>query len=207
VNNPTLDLERSFWSRAMTRVVGVDEVGVGPLSGPVVAAAVILPVDCEPIAGIRDSKTLTPARRVELLWQIRRQATAIGVGAASVGEIDRLNVLRASHLAMGRALRQVAPYDLAIVDGRPIRDVALGPHLTVIDADASSYSVACASIVAKVTRDRLMAKLAVRYPSYGWERNAGYGTAEHLRALNEVGPSPYHRVSFAPVRALIESNA
>jgi ribonuclease HII len=183
-------------------VAGVDEAGVGPLSGPVVAAAVVLPVGCAPVAGVRDSKTLSPEQRASLFGLIRQQAEGIGLGAASVDEIDRLNVLRASHLAMSRALRQLGPYDLAIVDGRPIRDIALGLHLALVDADASCYSVACASIVAKVTRDRLMEKLARRHPSYGWERNAGYGTAEHLRALAEVGPSPYHRLTFGPVKRL-----
>jgi ribonuclease HII len=104
---------------------------------------------------------------------------------------------------MLRALRRVAPYDLAIVDGRPVRDVELGPHVALIDADVSSYSVACASIVAKVTRDSLMKRLATRFPAYGWEHNAGYGTPEHLRALAEHGPTPYHRTTFAPVRAII----
>jgi ribonuclease HII len=187
----------------MARVVGVDEAGVGPLSGPVVAAAVVLPVDCVPISGVRDSKTLPESQRVELRREITKQAVAIGLGAASVAEVERLNVLRASHLAMQRALRRVAPYDLAIVDGRPVRDVDLGPHVALVDADATSYSVACASIVAKVSRDYLMKRLACRFPVYGWERNAGYGTPEHLRALAKFGPTPYHRTTFSPVRAII----
>jgi ribonuclease HII len=207
VNRPTLDLERSFWERGLSRVVGVDEAGVGPLSGPVVAAAVLLLPGFIPIDRVRDSKTLSETQRNDLVGPIRLQACAVGVGAASVAEVERLNVLRASHLAMSRALRQIGGYDVAIIDGRPIRDIDLGSHITVVDADDQCYSVACASIVAKVTRDRLMAKLSLRYPAYGWDRNAGYGTAEHLRALLEEGPTPYHRKTFAPVQAAIESRS
>jgi ribonuclease HII len=204
--HPTPDtlLEEALWSQGLEVVAGVDEAGVGPICGPVVAAAVAMPAGAPPIEGVRDSKMLTAAQREELLPRICAQALAVGIGAASPGEVDRLNVLRATHLAMWRALRRLGRYDHAIVDGRPIRDVALGPHTAVVDADATTYSVACASIVAKVTRDRLMHKLARRYPGYGWEHNAGYGTEEHLAALRRLGPTPYHRFSYAPVRAVLD---
>lgn len=195
-----MDLERDLWSRGLNVVVGVDEAGVGPLSGPVIVAAVSFLPGCPAIEGVRDSKTLSHDQRQDLFVKIRADAAAIGIGGASVAEVDRLNVMRASHLAMRRALRRLGHYDLAIVDGRPIRDVNLGPHVALVDADATSYVVACASIVAKVTRDQLMVRLGRRYPAYGWDRNAGYGTAKHLQALLELGPTPYHRSTFAPVR-------
>jgi len=189
-------MECRLWDAGKLRVVGVDEAGVGPLAGPVVAAACLISPRCQTIDGVRDSKLLTPARREQLYQEIVRQAVAIGVGAASVREIDRLNVLRASHLAMRRALARVGGYDHALVDGRPIRDADLGPHTTVVDGDASSYAIACASIVAKVTRDRLMRKLAARYPVYGWDHNAGYCTREHVEAIRTHGTCAHHRQLF-----------
>ena len=202
--DPSLDVERALWTQGKLRVAGVDEAGIGPLAGPVVAAACVVPSGCEVIRGVRDSKLLSSAARERLLAGILGQAIAVGLGAASVAEIDRLNVLRAAHLAMARALARVGGYDHALIDGRPIRDIGLGPHTTIVDGDALCYSVSCASIVAKVTRDRLMKKLAVRWPGYGWDHNAGYGTREHRRGLVVHGLTPYHRRSFAPVRAVIE---
>ncbi|HUX85613.1 MAG TPA: ribonuclease HII [Chloroflexota bacterium] len=189
------------------RVVGVDDVGLGPICGPVLACAVLLPSYCGVVDGVRDSKQLSAAQRERLVPRIRAQALAIGIGAASVSEIERLNVRRASHLAMRRALARIGAYDHALVDGLPIRDVDLGPHSTIVDADAQCYSVACASVIAKVTRDRLMEGLARHFPSYGWERNAGYGTREHLLALREHGITPYHRREFAPIRDLVTPEA
>jgi ribonuclease HII len=156
------------------------------------------------IDGVRDSKLLAPAKREELALLIGRQALAIGLGAASVREIAQLNVRRASHLAMRRALRRIEPYDHALIDGLAIRGFDLGAHTTIVDGDARCYSIACAAIVAKVMRDRLMARLARRYPAYGWERNAGYGTSEHLKALREHGITPYHRRGFQPIRELLD---
>lgn len=176
---------------------------MGPICGPVVAASVLMPARCEMIPGVRDSKTLGAAQRERLFAAIGRQAVAIGLGAASVREVDGLNVLRASYLAMKRALARIGPYDHALIDGRPIRNFELGPHTCIVDGDASSYAIACASIVAKVVRDRLMTKLARRYPAYGWEHNAGYGTAHHLSALVVCGPTPYHRTTYGPVRAIL----
>ncbi len=200
---PSLNRERDLWRAGCARVVGVDEAGLGPLAGPVVAAACLLPVGCEMIEGVRDSKTLSASQRERLFVEIQRQAVAVGVAAASVGEIEELNVLAASHLAMRRALSRVSPFDHVLVDGRDFRDSSLGPHTAIIDGDALSYSIACASIIAKVTRDRLMKKLAALFPGYGWERNAGYGSPHHLQALKMLGPTPFHRRSFAPVRTLV----
>ncbi len=126
----------------------------------------------------------------------------VAVGAASVAEIDRINIYHASHLAMRRALRRIGAYDHVLVDGRRIAGFDdVGPHTAVVDGDALCYAIACASVVAKVTRDRLLARLALRHPGYGWERNAGYSTREHLEALRTLGVTPHHRRSFAPSRS------
>ena len=199
---PETLLEQDLWLNGNLRVAGVDEVGLGPLAGPVLAAACILPVGCSPIPGVRDSKTLSPLQRERLFAEILRQAASVGVGAGSVDEIEQMNVLGASRLAMRRALAKVGAFDHVLVDGRPIPGWGLGPYTAIVDGDASVYSIACASIVAKVIRDRLMMKLARRFPGYGWERNAGYPTPDHLRALRALGPTPLHRRCFAPVREL-----
>ena len=183
-------------------VCGVDEAGRGPLAGPVVAAAVILPcVARRPkwARGIDDSKALTPDLRAELHDTIRLHAAAVGVGIASVEEIDRLNILRATFLAMRRAVEALtlAP-KLALVDGNQAPELPCRVAM-LVGGDGISLSIAAASIVAKVTRDRLMKKLAEAHPYYGWERNAGYGTKEHLLALKAHGATPHHRRSFAPV--------
>jgi len=190
-----LDYERDFWARGVARVAGVDEVGRGPLAGPVVAAAVILAEDVA-IAGATDSKALTPARRTEIATEIEARAAAIALGAASVREIDRLNILRATTRAMTRALARlpVTP-DHVVVDGLPVRDLGW-EHDAVVGGDARVHSIACASIVAKVCRDRLMTLLSARYPDYGWERNMGYATRRHRSALRESGLTPHHRTTF-----------
>lgn len=190
-----LHYERRFWSRDVRWVAGVDEVGRGPLAGPVVAAAVILPVDGW-IEGATDSKRLTAKRREELDADIRERVVAMALGASSVREIDRLNILRATRRAVRRALDRlpVRP-EHVVLDGLPLRGLAV-EHDAVVGGDATVHSVACASIVAKVCRDRLMTRLDPRYPRYGWCRNAGYGTPEHLEALRAHGPSPHHRLTF-----------
>ncbi len=188
-------MERSLWGQGIELVAGVDEVGRGPLAGPVIAAAVILPVGVG-IRGVDDSKKLTAEKRESLLLEIRDKALAIGVGGASTREIDRINILRASHLAMARAIQRLprAPQHV-IVDGLPVPD--LGPNATfVIDGDAKVHCIACASIVAKCLRDRLMRMLSMRYPVYGWDHNCGYATADHRSAIFESGFSPHHRRSF-----------
>lgn len=182
-------------------VAGVDEVGRGPLAGPVLAAAVIL---AQPLDGLADSKKLSPARRRDLAAMlIRDRRNHIGLGAASVQEIDRLNILQASLLAMARAVRKlrIRP-DLALIDGNRAPDLPC-PSTTVVGGDALIPAISAASIIAKVTRDRLMARLDDRYPGYGWQRNAGYPTAEHRAALSSCGVTRHHRTSFAPVRACL----
>ncbi len=196
--DPTYRIERRLWSAGLTRVVGVDEVGVAPTCGAVVAAAVIVRPNSRRIPGVRDSKTLSAAQRDRLAPEIRRRAVAIGVGAASVTEIDRLNIYHATHLAMRRAIARLGPYDHVLVDGNRIAgfESHVGPYTAIVDGDALSYSIACASVVAKVIRDRMMAKLAARYPGYGWERNQGYATLEHRQAIRRQGLTPFHRRSF-----------
>jgi ribonuclease HII len=183
-------------------VAGVDEAGRGPLAGPVVAAAVVLDIQRLP-DGIDDSKVLLKEHRETLHGMITATAH-VGVGIASVEEIDRINILQATFLAMVRAVEAlpVAPSHL-LIDGNQRPKTLPCACRTVIGGDAISLSIAAASIVAKVTRDRIMAELSAEHPHYGWERNAGYGTPEHRRALSVVGISPHHRKSFAPIRGLI----
>jgi ribonuclease HII len=202
---PDLDLELACGGL----VCGIDEVGRGPLAGPVVAAAVILDLDHLPRAlrrGIDDSKVLSAASREEYCRDLRACAV-IGIGAASVREIDTINILRASLIAMQRALRAlgVRP-DAALVDGN-VAPVLPCPVTTVIGGDARSLSIAAASIVAKVTRDRIMRELASRYAGYGWETNVGYGTRQHQAALAALGATIHHRRSFAPVRIALAGGA
>lgn len=179
------------------RVCGVDEVGRGPWAGPVIAAAVILDRNWD-ATGVDDSKRLAPGTRARLRSEIEEHAE-IGIGQASVHEIDRLNVLNATMLAMQRAVAAlVGVPGCALVDGNRPPDLPCRTE-TVVRGDARSLSIAAASIVAKVERDRLMAVLAEEFPGYGWERNAGYGTAEHAAALERLGVTPHHRKSFAPV--------
>ena len=195
-------LERDLRRTGGPLIAGVDEVGRGPLAGPVVACAVVMPPELRAIAGVDDSKQLTAAERVRLAGKIRERALSLGLGAASVREIDRVNIYHASVLAMKRAIaRLTVPPDHLLVDGRPIRTLGV-PHLSIVGGDARCYSIACASIVAKVTRDRLMIALGHRYPGYLWERNAGYATADHLAGLERDGLTPHHRRSFCASRQL-----
>jgi ribonuclease HII len=195
---PTLRRERRLWNQGLTRVVGVDEVGVAPTCGAVVAAAVIMKPGCHRIPGVRDSKTLSMAQRERMAPLIRQRAIAVGVGAASVREIDLLNIYHATHLAMRRAIARVGGHEHVLVDGNRIVgfEAQVGPYTNIVDGDAKVYSIACASVVAKVVRDRMMAKLAVRHPGYGWEHNQGYATADHRAAIRELGLTPFHRRSF-----------
>ncbi len=202
---PTLRYERVHWREGRSRIAGVDEVGVAPTCGPVVAAAVIMRPDCKRIPGVRDSKTLSAAQRERLAAIIRRRAVAVGVGAASVAEIDRLNIYHATHLAMRRAIERLGAWDHVLVDGLRIRgfEDEVGPYTAIVDGDARCYSIACASVVAKVVRDRLMTRLAARHPGYGWEHNAGYATAEHRLAIRELGLTAFHRRSFPTIQAVV----
>ena len=202
---PTLRYERIHWREGRSRVAGVDEVGVAPTCGPVVAAAVIMRPDCKRIPGVRDSKTLSAAQRERLAAIIRRRAVAVGVGAASVAEIDQLNIYHATHLAMRRAIERLGAWDHVLVDGLRIRgfEDEVGPYTAIVDGDARCYSIACASVVAKVVRDGLMTRLAARHPGYGWEHNAGYATAEHRLAFRELGLTAFHRRSFPTIQAVM----
>jgi ribonuclease HII len=182
-------------------VAGIDEVGRGPWAGPVVAAAVILDparLSAGLARRIDDSKRLSPAARLAVIEALPGCAR-IGIGAAAVREIADGNILAATFLAMGRAVMRLGVLpDLALVDGNRLPDLPC-PARAVVKGDGTSLSIAAASIVAKVTRDRLMARLAGRYPGFGWERNAGYGTAEHRAALARLGVTPHHRRTFAPI--------
>ena len=190
----------------MLRVIGIDEVGRGPLAGPVVAVAVLLPGDLPAALGLLldDSKKLAAARRQAIDAALRAVGgVEIGVGAASVREILRLNILQATMLAMRRAVARLpAPPDLALVDG--VSAPVLGCDTRcIVGGDGLEPAISAASIIAKVLRDRLMARLGARYPGYGWERNAGYGTAAHLAGLARLGVTPHHRKGFGTVRQLV----
>jgi ribonuclease HII len=208
---PPLVREEAVWSRRAL-LIGVDEVGRGPLAGPVVAAAVAFPPYSIPVGGVRDSKTLSARQRGELVPRIRSSALTISVASASVREIDRLNIRRATALAMqravgravaapsfrDRALRAGATSYRILLDGLPLPECGF-THEALVDGDALCYSIAAAGIIAKEIRDRLMRQLASRYPEYGWETNAGYGTAHHCEAIASRGTTPHHRMSFSPV--------
>jgi ribonuclease HII len=189
-------------------VAGVDEVGRGPLAGPVVAAAVILD-PARPIAGLRDSKELSPAQRRRLAIEIRRESRAFGLGCATVAEIDAVNILQASLLAMERAVRRLrlTPTCLRIDGNRVPLFASDDAHYlaeAVVGGDKIDATISAASILAKVCRDRLLERLHRQYPEYGWDRNKGYATPGHLRALQCHGPTPLHRRSFAPVSRALE---
>ena len=185
-------------------VAGVDEAGRGPLAGPVVAAAVILDPE-RPIAGLDDSKKLSARRREALALEIRAHALAWCVAEASVEEIDSLNILQATFLAMRRAVLGLSTHpELVLVDGNQLPDFGL-PARAIIGGDASEAAISAASILAKTHRDAMMAAADADFPGYGFARHAGYGTAQHMAALAELGACPLHRRSFAPVRRVLES--
>lgn len=197
---PHLELEHALLNQGYNHICGIDEVGRGPLVGPVVAAAVILPHGYTPPA--QDSKKLSPAKRTQLFTDITAMAQ-VGIGQASVTEIDTLNILQATLLAMTRALGNLpTPPDYALIDGNKIPATLPCAAQSVIQGDATSLSIACASIVAKVTRDKILQNLAITYPAYGWDKNAGYGTAQHRQALLDHGITPHHRTSFEPVKSM-----
>jgi len=185
------------------RIAGVDEAGRGPLAGPVVAAAVVLDPK-RSTEGLRDSKLLTAARRCELAEWIRANALAFAVAEASVAEIDSMNILQASLLAMRRAIEALRPAaDLVLVDGKQLPRISIAAR-AIVDGDALEPAISAASILAKTHRDALMVALDERYPQYGFARHFGYPTPQHLARLNQLGPCAVHRRSFAPVRALLE---
>ena len=189
-------IERDLRRTGVARIAGVDEVGRGSLAGPVIACAVIMPGDARTVPGVDDSKRLTALARSRLARRILARALAVGVGGASAREIDRVNIYHATVLAMRRALVRLSVRpEHVLIDGRPVRTLGL-PHTGVIHGDDRCFNIACASIVAKVTRDRLMTRLARRYPDYGWGHNCGYATPDHVAGLLTCGVTPHHRRSF-----------
>ncbi|MEM7319766.1 MAG: ribonuclease HII [Pseudomonadota bacterium] len=202
MRKPHFELEQALRDRGFVRIAGVDEVGRGPLAGPVMAAAVILDPDSIP-EGINDSKKLTEKRRDILSEQLRARAE-VGLGAASVEEIEFNNILRAAHMAMRRAVDALNPApDFLLIDGNVIPAGIEIPAQPVIKGDSKSVSIAAASIVAKTRRDHEMVILAQQHPEYGWDRNKGYPTLEHRLALQNLGPTPHHRRSFKPVHNIL----
>ena len=199
---PTFDMETTAYSNGASCVAGVDEVGRGPLAGPVTAAAVALDASAIP-DGINDSKKLTAKRRLALAEELWRVAD-VSIAHASVEEIDEHNILRASHLAMRRALEGLRRRpDFALIDGKMIPRGLNIPAQGVVKGDTKSLSIAAASIVAKVARDELMVDLAQQHPGYGWETNMGYGSKSHMQALQNLGATPHHRRSFRPVHNIL----
>jgi ribonuclease HII len=217
---PTLVRERAVWAEEQL-LVGVDEAGRGPLAGPVVAAAVVFPIGCSAVRGLRDSKILPPEVRARLAQLILRRVVAFGIGAASAHEIDLYNIRVASAIAMRRAIARLirrsslAPFPIGqmracdtaglryriIIDGLPLPEIGYA-HEALIDGDARCQSISAAAILAKTLRDRLMQRLAARYPGYGWHTNVGYGTEEHQEGLRVQGPTRHHRLTFSPLAQL-----
>ena len=202
-----LDHERALWRQGLTLVAGVDEAGRGPLAGPVVAAAVVFPcgwleagLDSR-LRGLNDSKQLTEAQREEYYAILTAHPEIrYAIADADAGLIDRINILQATHRAMNAALEQLRPPPQhVLVDGSPVKSMRL-PNTPLVKGDARSYSIAAASVLAKVTRDRLMREFDRLYPGYGFGEHKGYGTPQHLAAIRRHGPCPIHRRSFAPIR-------
>ncbi|MDZ4743623.1 MAG: ribonuclease HII [Verrucomicrobiota bacterium] len=200
---PTLDFEKVARFKGYVQIAGIDEAGRGPWAGPVSAAAVILPRDFAH-AVLNDSKQLTEKKREIIFEELMADKQILwGIGLASAEEIDSLNILRATHLAMQRAVADLCSTpDFLLIDGRPVKGFAI-PQQAIVKGDAKSLSIAAASILAKVTRDRLMLEIGREFPQYGFAKHKGYGTAQHSKTLQEFGPCPVHRKSFAPVRAAL----
>ena len=196
---PTMDYESAAREQGYLAIGGIDEAGRGPLAGPVVAAAVILPPGYE-LRGLTDSKQISAQKREKLFEELTHDASVrCGVALATVEEIDRLNILRATHLAMARAAQMLQPKpDYCLIDGLPVEGFPI-PSQAIVKGDAHCLSISAASILAKVTRDHIMLQLHDQFPQYGWDKNAGYGTRQHLSAINQYGITPHHRRSFAPV--------
>jgi ribonuclease HII len=206
---PSLQRERAAWADERL-LVGVDEAGRGPLAGPVVAAAVVFPVRCTALRGLRDSKVLPARVRLRLAQRIRQRALGFAVGAASAREIDRLNIRVATALAMRRAIRRLVtrgplaaagvPHRI-LIDGLPLPEIGY-EHEALVDGDARCHSIAAAAVLAKTVRDLLMQRLAPRHPGYGWDTNVGYGTEAHQIGLRLYGPTRHHRLTFEPLAQL-----
>lgn len=200
----TLMFEKAAYSNGYTHVAGIDEAGRGPLAGPVMAAAVILPVGIS-IIGVDDSKKLTPDKREKLYEIIMAQALSVGVGVITPADIDRINILQATRRAMLAAVQCLSPQpDYLLIDGISTIDSAV-PQKTIKKGDSLSLSIAAASIIAKVTRDRFMIDMDSKYPGYGFAGHKGYGSAAHLDAIRRLGPSPIHRLTFGGVKEYVDS--
>jgi ribonuclease HII len=201
---PTLEFEIKLWKDGLRKVAGIDEAGRGPLAGPVAAAAVILPDDpCmrSTLKGVRDSKQMRPEQRDYWAEQIKETAVAFGIGFASAEEIDMAGILPATHLAVLRALSGLCTQpDHLLLDYLILPDFPR-PQTSLVKGDARCMSIAAASVLAKTARDRFMGEMDFQYPGYGFARHKGYGTPEHLQALQRLGPSPIHRLTFHPLRA------
>jgi ribonuclease HII len=194
-----LSYEKAAYRTGFTYVAGIDEAGRGPLAGPVTAAAVILPVGLS-IPGVNDSKKLSADKRERLYDVIMSQALSVGIGIVSPAEIDLINILQATRLAMLSAVRQLTPHpDCLLIDGITTIDSCI-PQQTIKKGDSLSLTIAAASIIAKVTRDRYMIKMDIEYPGYGFAGHKGYGSAAHLEAIKNIGPSPIHRLTFGGVK-------
>lgn len=206
---PTLDTELTLFGQGYRLIAGLDEVGRGSWAGPVMAAAVALPLErqglLEDLAGVRDSKQLAPRQRERLLPLIRRAALAIGIGSVPAAEIDRIGIVPATRQAMALALADLSLQpDYLLIDALRLPAIRL-PQYALPKGDAKCLCIAAASIVAKVARDQLMVAEEARYPGYGFAAHKGYGTAQHRAALAQLGPCPIHRLSFAPLRAQNET--
>lgn len=206
--NPTFEFENLYWEQRITRVAGVDEAGMGALAGPVVAGAVIfskeMPTTNEEKISIRDSKTLSQKQREKAAEYIQKHALAWAVAEASVEEITELNIRRAAHLAMQRAVDQLSPQaDILLIDGNPAQPHQTIPAVNLIDGDALSFSIAAASILAKVHRDSIMTALDKDFPQYGFAKHKGYGAKVHMEALQTAGPCIHHRTTYVPVAKLL----
>jgi ribonuclease HII len=199
----TLKFEKIAYSNGFTCVAGIDDAGRGPLAGPVMAAAVILPAGLS-ISGVDDSKKLTPDKREKLFEIIMTQALSVGIGIVSPADIDRINILQATRRAMLAAVQQLSPHpDYLLIDGISTIDSAI-TQITIIKGDSLSLSIAAASIIAKVTRDRLMIEMDMKYPGYGFAGHKGYGSAAHMDAIKRLGPSPIHRLTFGGVKEYVD---
>ncbi len=198
-----LSYEKELYKQGLTLVAGVDEVGRGPLAGPVVAAAVILPKNCK-IKGLNDSKKIPKKKRLEIYHAVQDQALAIGIGIMDNHIIDQVNIYEATKLAMKKAISQLSPQpEHLLIDAMKL-ELPIS-QISIIKGDANSLSIAAASIVAKVTRDELMKEYDQQYPGYDFATNAGYGTAKHLEGLKKLGITPIHRTSFEPVKTLVST--
>ncbi|MBY5034532.1 ribonuclease HII [Streptococcus gallolyticus] len=197
-----LRYEKELYKQGLDLIAGIDEVGRGPLAGPVVAAAVILPKNCK-IKGLNDSKKIPKKKHIEIYEQVLEQAVAVGIGIRDQDVIDQVNIYEATKLAMLEALSQLNPQPQALLIDAMKLDINLPQH-SIIKGDANSLSIAAASIVAKVTRDQMMTEFDNQFPGYDFAQNAGYGTKKHLAGLETLGITPIHRKTFEPVKSMIK---